>query len=162
HDPNTIIGPRGPGDNGMVSPKLPLPYTILFTNQPGASAPGAAADTRAPSGLSPAQQVSVKMSLDPDLDSRTFRAGSFGFPGRSYTVPANSSFYQTTLDLVGDLGFDVDVTATVDVSTGVATWVFTTIDPSTGEIPADPTVGLLPPNLADGVGEGFVTFTVEA
>src|SRR5262249_5269626 len=51
---------------------------------------------------------------------------------------------------------------TIDARTGVATWVFTTIDPATGAIPLDPTVGFLPPDDPQGVGQGFVSYTVRA
>jgi hypothetical protein len=132
----------------MISNEQPLPYTVLFTNLPSAQAP--------------AQQVVVQQRLDPNLDWRTFRLGGFGFGGRTYAVPANTSFYQTTLDLAQQLGFDVEFTATIDEGTGVATWTFTTLDPATGQVPLDPTVGLLPPDLANGVGEGFVSYTIVA
>jgi len=59
-------------------------------------------------------------------------------------------------------GFYVDVAASIDVRTGIATWTFTTIDPNTGQIPLDPTVGFLPPDNSSGIGEGFVSYTIMA
>ena len=38
----------------------------------------------------------------------------------------------------------------------------TTIDPTTGQIPLDPSIGFLPPDNSAGVGEGFVSYTVMA
>ena len=110
----------------------------------------------------PAQQVVITEQLDPNLDWRTFRLTSFGFGGLFFAIPANSAYYQTTIDLTATLGFDVAFTATIDVVTGIATWILTTIDPKTGAIPSDPTVGILPPNNSAGIGEGFAGYTIEA
>ncbi len=109
-----------------------------------------------------AQQVTITEQLDPNLNWQAFRLGSFGFDGMTFTVPANSSFYQTTIDLSQTLGYDVQFAATIDELTGVATWTFTTIDPATGEIPTDPTIGFLPPDVPTGTGEGFVSYTIMA
>ena len=146
HDPNSIIGPAGFGDENFVTIDQVLPYQIDFENEPTA-------------GL-PAQQVTITQQLDPNLTGNPSDWRSFGFGGMTFTVPANSAFYQTTIDLSQTLGYDVEVTGTIDELTGVATWTFTTIDPTTGEIPTDPTVGFLPPDNAEGAGEGFVSYTI--
>jgi len=144
HDPNSIIGPKGSGAAGIVPIKQPMPYTIQFTNVATAQAP--------------AQQVVVQQKIDPpNLDWRTFRLTSFGFAGQTYSIPANSAFYQTTIDLAG---IDVQFTATIDESTGLATWTFTSVDPTTGQVPLNPTVGLLPPDVSNGIGEGYVSYTI--
>jgi hypothetical protein len=75
-------------------------------------------------------------------------------------VSDNSAFYQTRIDLTETSGYFVDVTGTIDVRSGTATWILSTVDPATGEIPLDPTVGFLPPDNADGIGQGFVSYTV--
>ncbi len=147
-DPNSIIGPKGSGTADDLPPDDPLPYTIDFTNLPTANAP--------------AQQVTVTEDLDPGLDWQTFRLGSFGFGGETFSVQADSAFFQSTIDETQQFGFDVQVTANIDESTGIASWTFTTIDPATGQTPLDPTVGLLPPNTSNGIGEGFVSYTIEA
>ena len=67
-----------------------------------------------------------------------------------FQVPANTAYYQTVIDLSQTKGYDVDVTATIDERTGIATWIFTTIDPTTGAIPLDPTIGFLVPDDAGG------------
>jgi hypothetical protein len=148
HDPNNIIGPAGFGDENFVTVNQTLPYQIDFENEPTA-------------GL-PAQQVTITQQLDSNLNWQSFRLGSFGFGGTTYTVPANRAYYQTQIDLTQTNGYLVDVTATIDERTGVATWTFTTIDPATGQIPLDPSIGFLPPDNADGIGEGFVSYTVMA
>jgi hypothetical protein len=145
-DPNDILGPAGFGDNHFVPAGHPLPYKILFENQPTATAP--------------AQQVVITQQLDPNLDWRTFRLGSFGFGGQIFQVPVNAAYYQTRIDLTQTSGFYVDVTATIDEINGMATWTFTTIDPNTGQIPINGSIGFLPPDDANGIGEGFVSYTI--
>lgn len=149
-DPNDIVGASGFGEDHWVPATEKLPYMIRFENAAEASAP--------------AKSVTVTQQLDPDLDFRTFRLGDFGFGGMTFKVPANRSFYADRIDLTDTLGFLVDVTASIDVQTGVATWTMTTIDPATGEEPTDPAVGFLPVNKGDnaGKGEGFVNYTIKA
>ena len=106
--------------------------------------------------------MTITQQLDPNLNWESFRLGDFGFGGQIYTVPANTAFYQTTIDLTATEGYDVDVSANIDELTGIATWIFTTIDPTTGQIPLDPTIGFLPPDNDEGAGEGFVSYTVLA
>jgi subtilase family serine protease len=146
HDPNTIVGPQGFGDEHFVPEDQPLAYEINFENQPSA-------------GL-PAQTVTITEDLDPHLDWRTFRLGQYGWGGTTFAPRANSAAFQQTIVEPTNLGFDVQVTATVDLQTGVATWVFQTIDPATSQTPTDATKGFLPPDNSQGIGEGFVTYTI--
>jgi RHS repeat-associated protein len=146
-DPNNLIGPAGFGDPNFVSVDQSLPYTIDFENEPTAG---------------PAQQVTITQQLDANLNWQSFRLGSFGFGGQSYQVPADRAYYQTQIDLTQSTGYYVDVTATIDERTGIATWIFTTIDPATGQVPLDPGIGFLPPDNSSGAGEGFVSYTVQA
>jgi subtilase family serine protease len=147
-DPNGILGPDGFGDEHFVPVTESLGYTITFENQPAATLP--------------AQQVIVTQQLDADLNWQSFRLGSFGFGGNTYTVPDNSAFFQTQIDLTATAGFYLDVTGAIDPSTGIATWTFTTIDPETGLIPVDPTLGFLPPDDNNGKGAGFVSYVILA
>jgi RHS repeat-associated protein len=145
-DPNDIIGLQGFGEEHWLPASQTLPYTINFEN---------AADATAP-----AQQVVITQQLDPDLDPRTFRVDDFGWGGLLFELPGNQPFYHQRLDLRQDYGFFVDVSATIDVQTGLATWNLTTIDPATGEQPLDANVGFLPPDNGKGSGEGFVSYSV--
>jgi len=52
------------------------------------------------------------------------------------------------------------VTAGINFTTGLATWTFTSIDPHTLDLPADPLVGFLPPDEIAPQGVGFVAYTV--
>jgi RHS repeat-associated protein len=151
-DPNDILGPTGFGDENWLPADTTLPYTIRFENIATATAP--------------AQEVVITQNLDPDLDWRSFRLGSFGWGDLFFEVPENRSFYQKRLDLTEEYGFFVDAFATIDVVNGVAKWILTTIDPETGEKPENPLIGFLPPNNEEreegtmGIGDGFVTYTI--
>ena len=147
-DPNDILGPEGFGDEHWVPAADTFLYTIRFEN---------AADATAP-----AQKVVVTQTLDPDLDPRTFRVGSFGFGDYIFDVPENRAFYNERLDFVDEFGFVVDVAFFIDPATGIATWTLDTIDPATGEPPVDASLGFLPTNDEEGRGEGFLQYTVRA
>src|SRR5262249_7345875 len=69
--------------------------------------------------------------------------------------------FSTRVDLTATVGIDVDVTAVFNSLTGLAIWTFTSIDPTTLDVPADPLLGFLPPDTEGGVGQGFVNYTIE-
>ncbi|NND71885.1 MAG: T9SS type A sorting domain-containing protein [Rhodothermales bacterium] len=146
-DPNDIIGPDGFGDANWISVADQLPYRVRFEND-------------AQKASAPAQVVTIRQQLDPELDIRTFRLGKFGFANLEFLPPPNKSFYRATLDATSTLGLQVDFAAGIDVTTGEAFWSFRSIDPMTGQAPADPLAGFLPVNDSTGVGEGFVTYTI--
>jgi len=146
HDPNDIIGPEGFGEERWVASSATLPFRIRFENEADASGP--------------AQRVVITQQLDEDLDFRTFRVGDFGWGDVYMHLPGDSPFYLGRIDLPGGSGLAVDVIITVDVVSGMATWIFQTVDPQTGEAPEDTLAGFLPPNTGEGIGEGFVTYTI--
>jgi RHS repeat-associated protein len=146
-DPNFIAGPAGVGPQAFVRPEETLPYLIDFENQATAGAP--------------AQQVIVTQQLDPGLDWTTFQLGDFGFGDTTISVPAGRTSYSTRLDERATLGIFVDVSAGLDLTTGLATWRFTAIDPQTLDIPDDPLVGFLPPDVTAPQGEGFIDYTIQ-
>ena len=161
-DPNDIIGPEGFGDAGWIAASSTMGYMIRFENAADASAP--------------AQEVVITQQLDSDLDWRTFRIDDFGFGDQIIEVDGKSAFYQKRLDFTGDptRGYFLDVSASVDISTGIVTWKLTTIDPNTGDVPQEASIGFLPVNdtvydenqevvtQGTGRGEGYVTYTVKA
>jgi len=147
-DPNYISGPTGAGGQEYVPANSLLNYTIGFENDPDADAP--------------AQVVTITQQLSPNADWSTFQFANFAFGGNSYAVPARHQSYSTLIDLTSTLGIDVDVNANFDPTTGLATWTFTSIDPATLDVPADPTVGFLPPDSDSPDGEGSVSYTVQA
>ena len=130
----------------FVSIDQPLLYTIQFQNEITASAP--------------AQVVIVSTTLDSAFDFSTFEVGSFGFGKTQVEVPAGRTAYSTRVDARSTVGAYVDVSATVNLATGVASWRFTTIDPDTGLLTGDPLAGFLPPDVTPPQGDGFVTYRV--
>ncbi|MGA2699488.1 MAG: Ig-like domain repeat protein [Isosphaeraceae bacterium] len=146
-DPNSIAGPAGYGTPGFVSSGQVLPYQVYFTNDPTATA---AADV-----------VTITETLSPNLDWSTFQLGTIQLGALTITVPAGLSSYQTQIDATATLGVIVDVSAALDLNTGVVTWTLTGLDPTTLDIPSNPSLGLLPPDDATGRGEGYVLYTVQ-
>jgi len=147
HDPNAIVGPAGYGDSNYVNPAQAMPYTVQFENQSSATAP--------------AQTVTVTEHLDPNLDGSTFQLGDMGFGNFVIHVPAGLSSFSTRVDATATLGVFVDIRAGLDLLTGVITWIFTAIDPTTLDVPlGNPLEGFLPPDDSTGRGEGFVSYFV--
>ncbi|HEX8296956.1 MAG TPA: RHS repeat-associated core domain-containing protein, partial [Chthoniobacteraceae bacterium] len=162
-DPNNVIGPAGPGADpvpaiiapgqfrfdGFVNSEADFPYTIQFENQPSATAP--------------AQVVTVTQTLDADLDLTTFRFTSFGFGDFRITVPADAdgTSFETIYDgALATLGVLVQVEAELNTVNGLLQVTFTSLDPLTNEVPADPFAGFLPANLVAPQGDGFLTYSV--
>ena len=80
----------------------------------------------------PAQRVFITHDLDPDLDWRTFRLGSFGFGNVTETLDYRRAIYQNSMDLLEERGYVLNVQHGVDIVNGRATWLLQTIDPETG------------------------------
>lgn len=146
-DPNDILGPDGFGPDRWIGIEAPIFYTIRFENDPEWA-------------TAPAQEVVITMNLDPDLDPRTFRVGGYGWADQRFDPADSRAFHHQRIDLTATEGYFVDVTAYVDVASGVATWQLTTRHPVTLQKPLDGSLGFLQPNDENGIGEGFVTFTV--
>ena len=145
-DPNDMIGPDGFGSLGYVPGGSPLRYQVDFTNEPTASVP--------------AQTVTVTESLDPNVDLSTFSLGSFGFGYHVVTPPTGLRSYSAVIDDTTASDLDVDVTASLDSTSRIVTWTFTSVDPQTGLPTADAADGFLPPDTTAPEGEGFVSYLV--
>jgi hypothetical protein len=147
-DPNSIYGPGGFGPQGFIANVEPLPYVINFDNEATATAP--------------AQVVTVTQQLDPNLDWSTFQLDDFGFGGEDYSIPAGLTSYSTVIDAVAYVGVYVDVDADFNPLTGLLTWTFTSIDPTTLDIPVgNVQEGFLPPDANPPEGEGFISYVVD-
>ncbi len=146
-DPNEIQGPEGYGPDKMVSIHDELPYTILYENDPDFA-------------TTAAQRVTIRQPLDEHVNPASIKMGSFGFGPYIFTVPEKKSHFTQTLDLADSIGFNVQVTAGLDIVNREIFWVFQSIDPATGLPPTDPYAGYLPINDSTGKGQGFVTYTI--
>lgn len=148
-DPNLKIGARGGGTPAYVSGDRPLRYTIFFENSPSATAP--------------AQEVLITDQLDAaTLELSTLNLGPISFGNTQVTPPAAVTSFAHDLDLRPARNLVVKVRASLNSNTGILTWRLTSIDPATGDLPADPRVGFLPPNANPPEGDGSVVFTVMA
>lgn len=153
-DPNDKTGPQGALEGHWVLGSQPLSYTVSFENEPTAGAS--------------AQQVVITDQLDPTkFILKTVQLGPMGFGNTVVTPPAGSSNYSTTVDMgaVEDIAdLKVNIQGSLDTSTGLLKWTFTSIDASTGlPVPQDDPAGFLPPNQP-GVapaGAGSVQFSVK-
>jgi hypothetical protein len=142
-DPNDKIGLPGAGPQRYVSGETPLAYSVYFANEDTATAP--------------AQQVVITDQLDTVRDDlRTFRFGPITFGNRFIPPPPpGQNNLSTTLDLRPVNNILVVAKANLSPSTGLLTWNFQSLDPSTNQPPTDPLAGFLPP----GVG-GSTFFTI--
>ncbi|HEY7119523.1 MAG TPA: CARDB domain-containing protein, partial [Tepidisphaeraceae bacterium] len=141
----TINGPLGIGAQQFLPFGQPLPYSVHFQNAANAT--------------STASEVRIVTQLDPNLDPRSFRLGDMQIGGIQVHIPSGRGVFQGDFDFVNSKGFILRVTAGIDVQSNTVSWLFQAIDPDTGELIQDPTKGLLPPDDANGAGEGFVTWT---
>ena len=147
-DPNDKIGSLGVGSAHYLSGSgAPLRYTVEFENVPTASAA--------------ARDVSITDQLDPaKVDLSTFALGPIGFGSTVVSPPPGQKQYTTTVDLRPANNLLVSINAGLNLSTGLLTYSFHSLDPDTGLPPEDPTAGFLPADTTPPNGEGFVFYTV--
>jgi hypothetical protein len=147
----TLVGSIDPnaklGSQGTASVAQAIPYSILFENLNSATAP--------------AQQVVVSDPLNVAVvDPATVSLDAITFGNVRIVPPPGLRSYATQVDLRPAKNLLVNVSAAVDLFTGVLSWYFSSIDPTTGQPPSDPLAGFLPPNVTPPQGEGSVLFTV--
>jgi len=146
-DPNDKIGTLGVSDQQFVGAGVPLNYAVHFENLATATAP--------------AQVVVVTDQLNVQLmDLATFQLGPITFGAVTLVPQPGAQTFTGGVDLSPDQDLQVVVTAALDRSTGLVTWQFTSIDPSTGQLTDDADAGFLPPNVNPPAGEGNVVFSV--
>jgi len=147
-DPNDKSGPGGVGTSQFVSSLQTFDYNIAFENQSTATAP--------------AQQVTITDQLDAtNLDLTTFSLGPISFGTYIIVPPAGQNQFEGGLDLRPAQNIQVKVQASLNTTTGVATWVFQSIDPSTGQLTTDPSAGFLPPDVNPPAGMGAVAYSAK-
>ena len=150
-DPNDKVGPAGHGDAGYILPGTTMPYTVYYENDPDVGATAAA------------QVVLIEDPLDTDLDWTTFELGDVNPFGDFWIdVPQGLSHFETLVDLRPE-GTDLllQVTAGLNSETGMATWLFESLDPDTLAPPDDVMAGFLPVNDKDlHNGEGRVLYSI--
>ncbi|NJS12868.1 MAG: hypothetical protein HC789_22085, partial [Microcoleus sp. CSU_2_2] len=146
--PNTLINPEGVGNEHLLTANAIISNTIRFTNENA-------------QGSTPIAKVTITQQLDSDLNLDTFTLNDFGFGDITINVPLGLQKYSERLDLRTTRGVFVDVNAELDTDTGIVTWTFTAIDPTTGNPANSATQGFLPPDDANGAGQGFVGYSIQ-
>jgi hypothetical protein len=146
-DPNELTGAVGVGPLRYVPDSDLLWYTATFVNLESATAS--------------AQEVKVEDQLDAStMDLNSLSLGPITISGRTVTPPLGARTVATTLDLRPTRNLLVGVQAGLDLSTGLLSWRFTSLDPATGKPTTDPLAGFLPPDISPPQGEGSVSFSV--
>lgn len=141
-DPNDKVGSQGAGIGQFISVSTPLRYSVDFGNKDTATAP--------------AQQVVITDQLDITNDNlATLSLGPISFGSQLITPPSFQTSFSTTVDLRPTTDLLVAVNANLNPATGMLTWNFQSLDPSTDQPPTDPTIGFLPPG-----GNGSVFYTI--
>jgi hypothetical protein len=146
-DPNDKSGSPGAGEGRFITGTTPLPYEIAFENLPAAPAA--------------AQTVTITDQLDTaTLDLETFSFGTVTVADASYTPPPGQTAFTGAIDLRPGLDIIVKIDATLAKPSGLVTWTFTSLDPTTLDAVTDADAGFLPPNTSPPQGDGSVQFLV--
>lgn len=141
-DPNDKVGSPGVGASHYVSGSPRITYQVSFLNDPTASAP--------------AQTVTVADPLNgAALDLSTVALGMINF-GTTVLTPtpvplATLGTYTAAVDLRPASQLIVGITAALNSASGVLTWTFTSLDPTTGQTTTNPLAGFLPPGTGGSV-----------
>ncbi|MHC1706885.1 MAG: PKD domain-containing protein [Bacteroidales bacterium] len=147
-DPNDKYGYRSSLGSLYFKDQKNFNYEVHFENADSATAP--------------AREVYVYDTLDTEVfDLETFSMGRFSFGDTVVQAPSGLKEYSTQIDLQPEKNAIVRINAKLNENTGIATWYFGTFDPVTLELVDDPFNGFLPPNVNDGEGEGYVSFSVD-
>jgi len=147
-DPNDKIGPSGAGVENYFNDFTPYDYVIHFENVDTATAK--------------AQTVLVLDTLDATVfDYSTFQLSDLNIGDTVLTVPPGRKQYEVLYNMVAAQNVMVKITANFNDTTGVASWLFESLDPQTLTPVANPFDGFLPPNQDAPEGEGAVHYTVK-
>ncbi len=148
YDPNDKIGPSGGGSENFYNNLTPYNYVIHFENLDTATAK--------------AQAVLVLDTLDAAVfDYSTFQLGDLHIRDTVLNIPIGRQHYERLYNMVASQNVVVKITANFNDTTGVASWLFESLDPKTLTPVANPFNGFLPPNQNAPEGEGAVHYSVK-
>ena len=146
-DPNIKEGPSGFTSDNYIRGDQPLFYSIYFENVDTATAPAA--------------EVTISDQLDTVmLDLSSFEFVEFGFGDTSYYLENLKYSFTQDVDLRPAKNLIVRIEGNLDTISGMVNWKFTSFDPDTMVLVADPFGGFLPPNLNSPQGEGVVRYKI--
>ena len=121
-DPNDM-STTGYDPEGFTTGAEPLLFRINFENVPTATAP--------------AQEVVITDQLDANVDWSTFELQTLGFNNVVVNVPPGLQTFTTQVNVSSDPN-PVNVTVSLNPSTGVVTWTMMSVDSVTGLLPEEP------------------------
>ena len=143
-DPNEITGPAGQGFNRYVNNVDRHRFVISFENVDSAKAS--------------AQIVIVRDTLDKTkYNLSTFEFGGISIGKKYFRLPKARKQFVIERSVPGS-PVKVRMNGSIDTTTGVIEWQFTSIDSITNNFPVFD--GFLPPNVTKPDGEGSVSFSV--
>lgn len=146
-DPNDKVGPTGVRDQRFIASGDSLPYVVFFENKDEATAA--------------AQKVIISDTLETEhFNFDTFSFGMIAWSDTSVSMKPNVLSTSKDVDLRPEMDLILRIEADLDETTGVLSWVFTSLDPETMEPTLDPLAGFLPPNEESPEGEGLVSYYV--
>ncbi|HRZ36278.1 MAG TPA: RHS repeat-associated core domain-containing protein [Candidatus Paceibacterota bacterium] len=147
HDPNEKIAVGGHGERNFLQVGTLVRYQIDFENMESATAP--------------AQIVTIRDPLSPDLDLTTFEIAEIGFGEIIIPVGQGRRYFEETIAYAytdNAYSFVVDVQIEVWIEDRMLHANFLTLDPATGLPPQNVGVGFLPPENETGRGMGYVAY----
>ncbi len=148
HDPNDLVGPTGYGEKGYVAPMESMDFMLRFENDKEATAP--------------TRWMRMYNYFDESFDLDSFTLGSFCLAGNLIEVAdGQDSFNQILTMNFNGQDMLVEVKINMNREERQLEAEFTAIDPNTGWMIQDPTVGMLYPNDASGRGDGYITYSIE-
>lgn len=148
-DPNFKSGPNGITSGKFITDSTIIDYTIYFENLPSATAP--------------ASEVWIKDTLNPAVfDFTSFRFTHFGFDSTYVLIDQPDSTFSKDIDLRPSKNTIVRINGTFSSLTGIAEISMRSFDPLTMNLTPIVANGFLAPNTTPPVGEGFVSFTINA
>ena len=146
-DPNEKIGPMGQGAANYYGDVQSLNYAIHFENVDSATAN--------------AQSVLILDTLDASVfDFSTFELEHFEIGDTILNVPSGRQHYERFYSMVASQNVVLKITADFNDTTGVASWLFESLDPETLTPISNPFDGFLPPNQDAPKGEGAVHYSI--
>ena len=145
-DPNDKSGPTGDGSSShWLRQARSLQYQIAFENQPSATLPAA--------DVVVSDQINTTK-----FDLSTLTLGNISWGPYRVDVPAGLNSYSTIFPINSSMS--VRIQGSLNPTSGLLKWTFSTLDPITKLPPSDPTLGFLPPNKNGTEGQGYVNFSI--
>ena len=155
-DPNEKLARGGFGVEGFITNEGLIPYTVRFENLGPGSDPVPTNPATAP-----AQRVVITDQLSAHLDWSTLRFTGFGFGDQFVTISeAGYHHFDTLVLTINGKTFNVDVELSFNSVIGELRAAFQSLDADT-DLPPDVLTGFLPPEDGTGIGQGFISFTIE-